>query len=97
MVEKNFKGQIIMKTEKLFCLLLMVIIMAGFYRCSTIPKGANAVEPFDKERYLGKWYEIARMDFKFERNLIKTTAEYSLNENGIIRVVNQGYSTTKQK
>ena len=71
--------------------------MAGFYRCSTIPKGANAVEPFDKERYLGKWYEIARMDFKFERNLIKTTAEYSLNENGIIRVVNQGYSTTKQK
>jgi apolipoprotein D and lipocalin family protein len=60
--------------------------------CSTIPKGAKAVTPFEKSKYLGKWYEIARFDFKFERNLNNTTAEYSLNNNGTIKVVNRGFN-----
>ena len=38
--------------------------MSAFFSCSTLPKGAVAVRPFDKEKYLGKWYEIARLDFK---------------------------------
>jgi len=67
----------------------------GFYSCSTIPNGAVAVKPFDKERYLGKWYEIARLDFKYERDLNNTIAEYSLNDNGTIKVDNQGYNTKK--
>ncbi|MDD4777493.1 MAG: lipocalin family protein [Fermentimonas sp.] len=65
------------------------------YSCASIPKGAVAVKPFNKERYLGKWYEIARKDFRFERNLNNTTAEYTLNDNGTIKVVNQGYNTKK--
>jgi apolipoprotein D and lipocalin family protein len=69
--------------------------MTGLYSCSTIPNGAVAVKPFDKERYLGKWYEIARKDFKYERDLSNTTAEYSLNDNGTIKIVNQGYNTKK--
>lgn len=60
--------------------------------CSTIPEGAKAVSPFDVNRYLGKWYEIARLDFKYERNLNNTTAAYSLNEDGSIRVDNRGYN-----
>ena len=68
-----------------------------FSACSTIPKGVKAVTPFDKSKYLGKWYEIARFDFKFERNLNNVTAEYSLNEDGTIRVDNRGYDTTKRK
>ena len=71
--------------------------MIGLFSCATIPKGAEAVKPFDKERYLGKWYEIARKDFKYERNLSNTTAEYSLNNNGTIRVDNQGYNTKKEE
>ena len=63
--------------------------MLGLFSCATIPKNATAVKPFDKEKYLGKWYEITRFDFKFERNLNNTTAEYSLNENGTIKVDNQ--------
>ena len=59
---------------------------------SSIPKGAVAVKPFDKEKYLGKWYEIARFDFRFERNLDNTTANYSLNKDGTIKVVNRGYN-----
>ena len=71
--------------------------MTGLFSCSTIPKGAVAVKPFDKEKYLGKWYEIARFDFKFERGLNNTTAEYSLNSNGTIRVDNRGYDIKKEK
>jgi apolipoprotein D and lipocalin family protein len=61
--------------------------------------GAIAVKPFDSNKYLGKWYEIARLDFKFERDLNNTTANYSLNEDGSIKVVNRGfnYITNEQK
>ena len=69
--------------------------MTGFYSCATIPNGAVAVKHFKKERYLGKWYEIARIDFKYERDLNNTTAAYSLNDNGTIKVDNQGYNTKK--
>ncbi len=86
-----------MKTKKLFNSLLMSIIMTGFYSCASIPDGAVAVKPFDKGKYLGKWYEIARLDFKYEKDLNNTTAEYSFNENGTIRVNNQGYNTKKGK
>ena len=71
--------------------------MIGLFSCATIPKGAEAVKPFDKERYLGKWYEIARKEFKHERNLSNTTAEYSLNDDGTIKVDNQGYNVKKNE
>ena len=69
--------------------------MPLLYSCATIPKGAVAVKPFNKERYLGKWYEVARKDFKYERGLNNTTAEYSLNNDGTIKVDNQGYNIMK--
>jgi apolipoprotein D and lipocalin family protein len=84
-----------MKTLDLMATLLLVI--SGFSTCSTIPKGAVAVTPFEKEKYLGKWYEIARLDFRFERNLNNTTAEYSLNPNGSIKVDNRGFNTKTGK
>ncbi len=63
----------------------------------SIPNGASAVKPFDQSKYLGKWYEIARLDFKFEKNLNNTTAHYSLNKDGSIKVDNQGYNYVKKK
>jgi apolipoprotein D and lipocalin family protein len=71
---------------------IFALMFSIFFSCATIPKGAIAVQPFDQEKYLGKWYEIARMDFKFEENLNNTTATYSLNENGSIKVDNRGYN-----
>lgn len=62
-----------------------------------IPKGATAVQDFDSKKYLGKWYEIARMDFRFEKNLNNVTAEYSTKENGHIKVDNKGYDYVKDK
>lgn len=65
--------------------------------CNTIPRGANAVTPFYANRYLGKWYEIARFDFRFEKNLNNTTADYSLNSDNSIKVVNAGFNYKENK
>lgn len=67
-----------------------------FYSCSTIPKGVQAVSPFELERYLGKWYEIARFDFRFEKGLNNVTAEYSLRSDGKVKVLNRGYDYEKK-
>lgn len=71
--------------------------MIFHFSCKSIPPGAVAVQPFDKSKYLGKWYEIARLDFKYERNLDNVTAEYTLKEDGKIQVLNRGYDTVKKK
>lgn len=86
-----------MKIVKNFCVLILVVFILTLTSCSTIPQNAVAVKPFNKEKYLGKWYEIARLDFKFEKDLNNTTAEYSLREDGKIKVVNKGYNTKKEK
>lgn len=86
-----------MKTKKLLIVLTISSMITGLFSCRTIPKGATAVQPFEKEKYLGKWYEIARLDFKYERNLNNTTAEYSLNDDGSIKVVNRGYNTKEEE
>lgn len=64
----------------------------AFNSCANIPEGAVAVKPFDSGKYFGKWYEIARMDFRFERDLNNTTANYSLNDDGSIKVDNRGFN-----
>lgn len=58
----------------------------------SLPKGATAVQPFDLPRYLGKWFEIARMPVRFEKNLRNVTATYTQNVDGSIRVDNRGYN-----
>jgi len=72
--------------------LLAIAGALTLHSCATIPNGAQAVTPFDIEKYTGKWYEIARLDFKFERDLNNTTADYSFNEDGSIKVDNRGYN-----
>jgi apolipoprotein D and lipocalin family protein len=69
--------------------LLMVLLLAG---CYSTPQGVQPVESFDLNRYLGKWYEIARLDHSFERGLEQVTAEYSLRDDGGITVINRGFS-----
>jgi len=60
--------------------------------CVGVPEGVEPVKSFEISRYLGKWYEIARLDHSFERGLTQVTATYSEREDGGIRVVNEGYS-----
>ena len=65
--------------------------------CVGIPDGITPVTGFQVERYLGKWYEVARLDHSFERGLEQVTAEYSPRDDGDIRVINRGYNTAKQQ
>jgi apolipoprotein D and lipocalin family protein len=85
-----------MKT-KYFSFLLLLMAILSLSSCATIPKGTMAVQNFEKDKYLGKWYEVARLDFTFEKNLNNTTAEYSIKENGNIKVDNKGYDTIKKQ
>lgn len=66
--------------------------------CATgIPKGAAAVQDFKVDQYLGTWYEIARFDYKFEKNMDNVTATYSRNPDGTIKVDNKGYNYVKKE
>ena len=77
--------------------LLMSIGLAMVGGCLGMPKTVKPVEGFELDRYLGTWYEIARLDHPFERGLSQVSAEYSRRDDGGIRVVNRGYSEEKQK
>ena len=65
--------------------------------CTSIPKNAKPVENFDVNRYLGTWYEIARFDFRFEKDLDNTSAQYKLDKKGNVMVLNSGYNLVKKK
>ncbi|MBR5847093.1 MAG: lipocalin family protein [Bacteroidaceae bacterium] len=54
----------------------------------------STITSFDLDRYLGRWYEIARYDHSFERGLVGSTAEYSLRDDGKIKVLNSGHLNT---
>lgn len=70
-----------------------VIGLAALAGCVSVPAGVTPVTGFDLDRYLGTWYEIARLDHSFERNLTNVTATYSLNDDGSVRVANRGFDT----
>ena len=74
---------------------LLATGVAIYLKTRTIPFGVKAIKPFDVKKYLGKWYEVARLDYRSEKNLDNVTAEYSLNEDGTIKVVNSGYNYKK--
>lgn len=66
--------------------------------CSYLPpQGIEPVSPFELQRYLGQWYEIARLDHAFERGLSDIGATYSLNDDGSVRVLNRGYDIERGK
>lgn len=65
--------------------------------CVGIPKGIEPITDFDLERYLGTWYEIARLDHRFERGLTNISATYRRRDDGGIDVVNRGYSVRSAK
>lgn len=74
---------------------LVIVTLLLLTGCTGLPKGIEPVTGFDQNRYLGTWYEIARLDHSFERGLSRVSAEYSLNEDGSIKVVNRGYNAEK--
>lgn len=60
--------------------------------CTGIPEGVTVVKPFELSSYLGTWHEVARLDHRFERGLTQVSAEYRMNPDGTVNVLNRGYS-----
>lgn len=78
-----------MKRLAIASFVAVLSMMAG---CTGVPEGIQPVTGFDGDRYLGTWYEIARLDHSFEQGLTNVRAEYSRNEDGSIQVINRGYN-----
>ena len=77
---------------------VFLAVLSGLTACSTAaPDGMTAVTPFDIGRYQGKWYEIARMDHSFENGLSDVTANYRLQPDGRVEVINRGYDTKRNE
>lgn len=74
--------------------IVLFLLLTG---CIGIPDNVQPVDNFRLEKYLGQWYEIARLDHSFERGLSQVTANYSLRDDGGVRVLNRGYSEKEKK
>jgi apolipoprotein D and lipocalin family protein len=61
------------------------------------PPGVVPVSGFDLPRYLGQWYEIARLDHSFERGMTNVSAHYRLREDNTVEVINRGYESAKDR
>lgn len=86
-----------MKTTVLkssFLFLFVLPILAGGCKTNSTKVDVTSVNQLDLKRYMGTWYEIARYDHSFERNLVGVTATYKLRPDGKITVINQGYKNT---
>lgn len=73
--------------------IIRLLLLLGLAGCARIPDGVTPVKGFDVQRYLGTWYEIARLDHSFERGLDNVTATYSLGKDGSLRIVNRGFDS----
>lgn len=73
------------------------LVFLSLTGCVGAPNNVQPVKNFELQRYLGTWYEIARLDHSFERDLQQVTATYSLRDDGGIRVVNKGFNPKKNK
>ena len=85
-----------MKTQKSFFAVSIMLVTTAFQSgCAGTPDGTQPVTGFQLDRYLGTWYEVARLDHRFERGMSNVTANYSMRDDGGVRVVNRGYNVEK--
>ena len=77
---------------------IVTFIVAVFMvSCVEIPEGVKPVQNFNLDRYLGTWYEIARLNHRFEVGFKSVSVEYSRNDNGSIAVKNRGYIVRRRE
>ena len=75
----------------------VIFIIFLVIKSSGIPGNINTVSSFNIWKFLGKWYEIARMEQFYEKNLSNTSIECLINENGTILIYNSGYNNISKK
>ena len=79
--------------------LAIVALTLSLVACSStgVPQGIEPINDFELERYLGTWFEVARLENEFERGLDSVTATYSLKNNGQVHVLNRGWKTSQSE
>jgi apolipoprotein D and lipocalin family protein len=82
--------------KKLYSLVLLSLLLA-VTGCTGLPEGVTAVNRFDVNRYVGHWYEVARLDHRFEEGLTDVSATYTVRDDGGLKVVNRGYDAEAGK
>lgn len=76
----------------------LAVVLFGLTACSTdAPDGITAVTPFAITRYAGKWFEIARLDHSFERDMTDVSANYRQQDDGSVEVINRGFDTKRNE
>ncbi|MFA6618172.1 MAG: lipocalin family protein [Candidatus Neomarinimicrobiota bacterium] len=89
--------------KKLLSLLLsFILISCGVSESSEFSKSMEVINDIELEKYLGTWYEFARLDVSFERGMVNTKANYTLlkpDKEGRtqIQVINSGVKNGKLK
>lgn len=82
-------------------ILIVICTLVGMGGCRSNSDGAvidnRTVQTFDVARFMGKWYEIARYDHRFEEGMTRVSATYTLLDDGRIEVLNSGYKDGKYK
>ncbi len=76
--------------------LIAITFILSLSACTGYPDNIKPVSGFELSRYLGTWYEIARLDHSFERDMDQVTAHYSRRDDGGVRVINKGFNSKKQ-
>ena len=71
------------------------LILLTLTACTSLPDRVEPVSNFELNRYLGTWYEIARLDHSFERGLSQVQAEYSRRDDGGVKVINRGFDAAR--
>ncbi len=85
------------KTRKTLTGALVILIATMNSGCAGVPDGVTTVSEFELDRYLGTWYEVARLDHRFERGMSGVTANYSMRDDGGVSVVNRGFEESKDE
>ncbi|MCG7569147.1 lipocalin family protein [Pseudoalteromonas sp. CNC9-20] len=75
-------------------IILLTVVLSA---CTSVPDKVSPVSPFNLERYMGTWYEIARMPHPFEEGLSRVTATYSQNDDSSVKVINRGFNAEEQQ
>lgn len=78
--------------EKAVFVVPVALVFTSLPGCTGAPEGVSPVTGFELQKYLGTWYEIARLDHRFERGLSNVTAQYSMRSDGGVKVVNRGFN-----
>ena len=97
LIHLPFTAYILLGGSKMKGSLLFFTVALALTGCSSVTDVAMPVNDFELDRYLGSWYEIARIDFRYEKVMDDTTANYSKNTDGTVKVVNRGYDFVKNE